>query len=102
MTGSSKIVGREVERALRELTGTFIHRVGQGSTFYVCSVKDVADYCGITKQTARKYLRILVAAGTVGSCYDTWIGYGRLETFVLYGNMLDNPVPGSAFEKVGV
>lgn len=99
MTGASRLIGRQVEKALRELTGTYIHKTGQGSTWYRCSVKDVADYCGITKQTARKYLRILVDSGIAGSCYDTWHGFGRLETFVLFGNMLEEPVPGTFSEN---
>jgi len=102
MTGASKIVGRSVEDALKALTGCYLHSSGQGSTWYRCSVKDVADYCGITKPTARKYLRLLVESDLVGSYYDTWHGHGRLETFVLYGNMLAQPVPESETVKAGV
>lgn len=101
MSGASKIIGREVVEALRRLTGCYLHTSGQGSTWYRCSVRDVADFCGITKQTARKYLRMLVVSGEVGSIYENWHGHGRLETFSLYGNVLSEPVPDSETERRG-
>jgi DNA-binding IscR family transcriptional regulator len=97
MTGTSKITGREVERALKALTGCYLHKSGQGSTWYRCTCKDVAVFCGITKPTARKYLNMLVESGLVGSMPDKWHGWHGM-TYVWYGNMLENPVPNSYSE----
>jgi len=100
MSGTSRITGREIERALRALTGCYHHVTGQGRTDYRATCKDIAEYVGVTKPTARKYLRMLQDVGSVGCCRETWRGGWSGETFVLYGNNLDEPIPGSYFENV--
>lgn len=100
MSGASKIVGREVEKALRALSGFYVHKVGQGRTDFNATVKDVADAAGVTKQTARKYLRIMKEAGVAGFYYDKIRGIPRCEFWMAYNNQLEAPVPGSYFENV--
>lgn len=100
MSGASKIVGREVEKALRALTGFYVHKVGQGRTDYNATVKDIAEAAGVTKQTARKYLRIMQEAGIAGAYYEKIRGIPRCEWWMAYNNELNAPVPGSYWENV--
>jgi len=100
MSGASKIVGREVEQALRELSGFYIHTTGQGRTDYNATVKDIADRAGVTKQTARKYLRILKEAGAAGFYYDKVRGLPRCEFWMAYNNRLAAPLPGTFSENL--
>jgi len=100
MSGASRIVGREVEAALRSLSGFYIHTVGQGRTDYNATVKDVADRAGVTKQTARKYLRLLQEAGMAGCYYDKVRGLPRCEFWMAYDNRLNAPLPGTFSENL--
>lgn len=72
MSGTSKALGREIEAHMRwRLIGT------QDVTIYA-TVGEVAKLFEISKQTARKYLNILVDAGVLNRYESVSLGRGTM------------------------